>query len=98
MALNQVHNHYGPCDSYFVDNSDDGIFAIRAELRDRSRAIARMQHRQLGEELSRVTADEYQEDHLDHMEHMEVRGRCATIFLIDVLTQPGGDNARCELH
>lgn len=62
---------YGYCDSFFMESEDDGIYAIRAEERERSRAIARMRQRAIAEELSKLTADEYQEDILDHMERME---------------------------
>ncbi|KAF1966894.1 hypothetical protein BU23DRAFT_305892 [Bimuria novae-zelandiae CBS 107.79] len=71
MAFRQPHSRYGSCNSYFVEAQDDGIYAIRAEERERARAIARMQQRALAEELSRMTADEYQEDIMDHMEYME---------------------------
>lgn len=67
----QPQARYGNCDSYFVEAHDDGIYAIRAEARERARAIARMQQRALAEELTRVTADEYQEDIMEHMEYME---------------------------
>ena len=71
----QPHTRFGSCNSYFVENAqDDGIYAIRAEERERARAISRMQQRALAEELSRMTADEYQEDIMDHMEYMEVGG------------------------
>lgn len=63
---------YGHCSSYFVESQDDGIYAARAEARDRARAIARMQQRAIAEDLSRATAEEYQEDIMDHMEQMEV--------------------------
>lgn len=63
---------YGNCDSYFVESQEDGVYAARAEARERARAIAREQQRSLAEELSRMTSEEYQEDILDHMEHMEV--------------------------
>lgn len=68
----QSQSRYGQCDSYFVESHDDGIYAMRAEARDRQRAIARMQQRAIAEELSRLTADEYQEDIMQHMIHMEV--------------------------
>jgi hypothetical protein len=68
----QPQSRYGHCDSYFVEGNDDGIYVIRAEARERARAIARMQQRALAEELSRLTTEEYQEDIMDHMEYMEV--------------------------
>lgn len=67
----QTQQRYGHCDSYFVEGKDDGIYAIRAEARERARAIARMQQRAIAEDLSRMTADEYQEEIMDHMEYME---------------------------
>ena len=63
---------YGNCDSFF-EEVDNGIYAIRAEARERKRAIARIHQRALAEQLSRITALEYEEDILDHMERMEVR-------------------------
>ncbi|PVH92925.1 hypothetical protein DM02DRAFT_542602 [Periconia macrospinosa] len=71
MAYQQTQSRYGPCDSYFVESQDDGIYAARAEARERARAIARMQQRAIAEDLSRLTADEYQDDVLAHMEYME---------------------------
>lgn len=64
---------FGYCDSYFVENheDDDGAFARAAAERERARNAARHRQKALAEELSRVTADEYQEDVLDHMERME---------------------------
>ena len=69
----QAQSRYGQCDSYFVESHDDGIYAARAEARERARAVARMQQRHMAEDLSRATAEEYQEDIMDHMEFMEVR-------------------------
>jgi len=77
MAFRQPLSRYGQCNSYFVETQDDGLYAARAEERERARAIARMQQRALAEELSRMTADEYQEDIMDHMEYMEVRAQKA---------------------
>lgn len=68
----QPQQRYGNCDSYFVEMEDEGLYALRQEQRERARAMARMQQRALAEELSKMTAEEYQEDILDHMEHMEV--------------------------
>ncbi|KAF2224541.1 G1/S-specific cyclin Cln1 [Elsinoe ampelina] len=64
---------YGYCDSYFVENhdDDDGFFARAAAQREHARAVARARSRQFADELSRLTADEYEEDVLDHMEQME---------------------------
>ncbi|KAF2103068.1 hypothetical protein NA57DRAFT_31494 [Rhizodiscina lignyota] len=70
MAFPQQYPRYGQCDSFFVE-SEDGLAAIRAEERERSRVVSRMRQRSMAEELSRATAEEYQEDVLDHMERME---------------------------
>lgn len=98
MAYQQNSHRYGNCDSYFVDE-DDGLYAMRAEARERARAVARLQQRALADELSRMTAEEYQEDILDHMEHMEVRRlhAIAAVNLAD-LTCSGRDDARRQLH
>ena len=69
MAYSQ--RYYGQCDSYFVD--DEQTFANAERSRERARQIAKEHQKALGLELSRMTADEYQEDCLDHMEVMEVR-------------------------
>lgn len=64
---------FGYCESYFVESHDDdeGVFARAASERERARNIAKITQKALGEELSRATAEEYQEDVLDHMEVME---------------------------
>jgi len=65
---------FGYCDSYFVENHDDeGIYVRAAAERERARNVAKLRQKSLAEELSRLTADEYQEDVLDHMEHMEAQ-------------------------
>jgi hypothetical protein len=72
MAYQQpTQSRYGQCDSYFVESHDDGIYALRAEARERQRSMARMKQRAIAEELSRQTAEEYQEDVMEHMLHME---------------------------
>ncbi|KAJ4406252.1 hypothetical protein N0V91_004704 [Didymella pomorum] len=72
MAYHQhTQSRYGHCDSYFTESHDDGIYVLRAEQRERQRSIARMQQRAIAEELSKQTADEYQEDIMEHMMHME---------------------------
>ncbi|KAF2771136.1 hypothetical protein EJ03DRAFT_46021 [Teratosphaeria nubilosa] len=64
---------YGYCDSYFVENHDDdnGVYAKAAADRERQRATAKIRQKVMAEELSRATAEAYQEDVLDHMEFME---------------------------
>lgn len=65
---------YGFCDSYFVDSHDDteGMFARAAAERERQRGLAKQRQKELAQNLSQLTAEEYQEDVLDHMEFMEV--------------------------
>jgi hypothetical protein len=72
MAFPQhSQTRYGNCDTFFIQ-SDDDAYSIAERTRERARAIARVQHRQLGQDLSRLVAAEYQDDILDHMEFMEV--------------------------
>jgi hypothetical protein len=75
MASFQTHyskQTYGPCDSYFVESVDDGLYAQRAREREHLRQAARQRQRELAEDLSRVTSEDYQEEILAHMEHIEV--------------------------
>ena len=68
----RLHN-YGHCDSYFVESQEDGVYAAAAAERERRRQLAKQEQKVLAAELSRITAEEYEDDHLQHMEHMEVR-------------------------
>lgn len=63
---------YGYCDTFFVEGDDEGVYARAAAERENARQIGKLRQKALAEELSRATAEEYQEDVLDHMEHMEV--------------------------
>jgi len=63
---------YGHCETSFVECEDQGVFARAAEGRERARAINRERQREIAEELSMLTSEEYQDDILDHMERMEV--------------------------
>jgi len=65
---------YGYCDSYFVeDHDEDRSFQMRAQkAREAARASNKIKQKKIAEELSRLTADEYEEDILDHMEMMEL--------------------------
>lgn len=64
---------FGYCDSYFVESHDDtnGYFARAAADRERERQKKKTIQRHFAVELSRLTADEYEDDVLDHMETME---------------------------
>ncbi|KAK4980944.1 hypothetical protein LTR66_010278 [Elasticomyces elasticus] len=65
------YNHNGCCPSFFVEGEEDGFFARAAMQRERDRHVAKIHQGALAEELSRQTAEEYQDDILDHMEHVE---------------------------
>lgn len=95
----QPFQAYGYCESYFVENhdDDDGMFARAAAERERARGAAKLRQKAFAEELSRATAEEYQEDILDHMEHMEVghhrrRSFCYKLIVI------GRNDARHPVH
>lgn len=62
---------YQRCDTFFVENDDNGIFAARAEARDYARLIARQRQELMANELSRQASDEYLEDIMKHMRQME---------------------------
>ena len=64
---------YGHCDTYFVEAADDhGIYAQRAAARDQARKINHERQLELGDELSKITSVEYQDEILRHMQSMEV--------------------------
>jgi len=72
---------YQPCDSYFVEDMEqDGVFAARRSRQEKARIDAETQM-EIGEEMSRMVSEEYQEDILDHMEVMEV-GDLPPYFII----------------
>lgn len=70
MEYSRTCQRYGNCETYFVE-TDDGVYAARAEERERHRAMGRLRQRALGQELSRLTEAEYLDDVLDHMDFME---------------------------
>lgn len=93
MAYQQGQHHqpfpaYGYCDSYFVEShdDDDGLFARAAAERERARGSAKLRQKAIAEDLSRQTAEEYQEDILDHMERMEAE-TMPDIQSIDIQTE-----------
>jgi hypothetical protein len=63
---------YGYCETSFVERDDQGAFRQAAEHRERARQLNKERQRELAEELSILTSEEYQDDILDHMEKMEV--------------------------
>ena len=72
MAYTQnMCTRYGHCESFFTE-SDDELYAARAESRDRARVFAKARQRAIAEELSRLTSEDYVDDILLHMEVMEV--------------------------
>lgn len=63
---------YGHCDTFFVENEQQGTCAQRMQAREHARIVARERQRAMAAELSTVTSEEYQEDVLEYMEFMEV--------------------------
>lgn len=63
---------YGQCSTYFTETDDNDAHIQRQQARKRAQAVARQTQRNLAEELSNVTCDEYQDEILNCMEQMEV--------------------------
>lgn len=61
---------YPRCDSYFSED-DDAIMARAAAERERRKAFNKNRQKQLAQELSDLTAEEYEDDILRHMLDME---------------------------
>ncbi|KAK5015644.1 hypothetical protein LTR60_002778 [Cryomyces antarcticus] len=77
----------GYCDSFFAESDDDDeIYAMRAEARERARVVARTRQREMAEDLSQMTREEYEEDILDHMENMETE-TMPDVNSIDIQTE-----------
>ncbi|TKA64817.1 hypothetical protein B0A49_11450, partial [Cryomyces minteri] len=77
----------GYCDSFFAESDDDDeIYAVRAEARERARVVARTRQREMAEDLSQMTREEYEEDILDHMENMETE-TMPDVNSIDIQTE-----------
>jgi hypothetical protein len=64
---------YPTCDTFFVEDSDNGVFTTRADARDYSKLIARQRQELMANELSRQASDDYMEDIMKHMRQMEVK-------------------------
>jgi hypothetical protein len=64
--------HKQPCDSYFVESHDTGVYAARADAREYAKIIARQRQELMANELSRQACDDYMEDIMGHMRQMEV--------------------------
>lgn len=63
-----------PCDSYFVESQDTGVFAARADTREYNKKMfARERQELMANELSRQVAEDYLEDVMKHMSQMEVK-------------------------
>lgn len=73
MSYLQPLNTYQACDSYFVETDPYDAAVVRAEEKERAKFVARERQIAIGEELSYLAREEYQEDHLAHMEQMEVK-------------------------
>ncbi|KAJ8612471.1 hypothetical protein MRB53_037400 [Persea americana] len=63
---------YGHCDTFFVEQEEQGIFARRAAAREEKRAVNRDRQRSIANHLSNLACEEYRDDVLQHMEQMEV--------------------------
>ena len=63
---------FATCDTFFVEDSDNGVFAARADAREYAKLIARQRQELMANELSRQASDDYMEDIMKHMRHMEV--------------------------
>jgi hypothetical protein len=70
-SSNMAYHPQRPCDSYFVESQDNGVYATRADARDYAKTIARQRQELMANELSRQAADDYMEDIMKHMRHME---------------------------
>ena len=87
MAFTQnLCSRYGHCDSFFTE-SDDDLYAARAESRDRARVFAKARQRAIAEELSRLTSEEYVDDVLNHMEFMEVSALRLAAYIVNTYVQ-----------
>jgi hypothetical protein len=64
---------FQPCDTYFVEDLDNGIFATQHDARDFKKLIARQRQELMANELSRLAADNYLDDIMNHMRQMEVK-------------------------
>ncbi len=84
--LQPLNTYQQTCDSYFVEVDNQDTVAARAEQRERAKLIARERQVAIGEDLSYLVREEYQDDILSHMEQMEVRN------LIQLIT------SFCSLH
>jgi hypothetical protein len=82
MSYPQPLNTYQTCGSYFVETDHYDAAAARAEEKERAKFIARERQIAIGEELSYLAREEYQEDHLAHMEQMEVKRPESKVDLI----------------
>lgn len=62
----------GMGDDFFIEAANPDHETRRAELQERTKALARERQRAIMDELSRQAQDQYQDDILDTMEDMEV--------------------------
>ena len=70
MAHNMYHaTRYPPCDSYFVESHQP---TSRVDLQEREKIHKKECQLAMAQELSRRTAQEYEDDILQHMEQMDV--------------------------
>jgi len=71
MSLQSTNMANLPCDSYFVEVEDTGIFTARSHARDYAKIVARQRQELMANELSRQACEDYMEDIMKHMRRME---------------------------
>ena len=84
---------YGHCETTFVEHDGQDIFQRGAEARERAKALNKERQRELAEELSLITSEDYYDDVLDQMEHMQVCFRCyqlgvPCVHTANIITRP----------
>lgn len=72
-SFSSFGSHDSGYDSAITEVFDCGTSISRFDHREYARDVARQRQQMIAVELSRLDADEYQQDILDHMIHMDVR-------------------------
>lgn len=75
---------YGYCETSFVEHEGQGIYQHGEEARERTKAMNKERQRELAEELSIITSEEYYDDVLDQMERMEVHFGYSWLFHVSL--------------
>lgn len=77
---------YQPCDTFFVENYDNGFPASRQAAKEHAKLIARERQYAMGDEMSKAVREEYQDDILAHM-HMMDSETLPDVDSIDIQTE-----------